>query len=84
MFVDLDDLNWERRPYRPYAAYAQSKLANLLFLAELQRRLTACGSTLRATGAHPGYTATALTGLRRPLQAQWSQYRLRRDRTTPR
>jgi NAD(P)-dependent dehydrogenase (short-subunit alcohol dehydrogenase family) len=60
--VDLDDLNWERRPYRPYAAYAQSKLANLLFLAELQRRLTACGSTLRTTGAHPGYTSTALTG----------------------
>ena len=60
--IDLDDLNWERRPYRPYAAYAQSKLANLLFLAELQRRLTASGSTLRATGAHPGYTATALQG----------------------
>ena len=60
--VDLDDLNWERRAYRPYAAYAQSKLANLLFLAELQRRLTSHGSTLRATGAHPGYTSTALQG----------------------
>jgi len=60
--IDLDDLNWERRPYRPYPAYAQSKLANLLFLAELQRRLTARGSTLRATGAHPGYTSTALQG----------------------
>ena len=58
--VDLDDLNWENRPYRPYAAYAQSKLANLLFMAELQRRLTASGSTLRATGAHPGYTSTAI------------------------
>ncbi len=58
--VDLDDLSWEHRPYRPYPAYAQSKLANLLFLAELQRRLTASGSTLRATGAHPGYTSTAL------------------------
>ena len=60
--IDLDDLNWERRAYRAYAAYAQSKLANLLFLAELQRRLTACGSTLRATAAHPGYTSTALQG----------------------
>ena len=60
--IDLDDLNWERRAYRPYPAYAQSKLANLLFLAELQRRLTAHGSTLRATGAHPGYTSTALQG----------------------
>jgi NAD(P)-dependent dehydrogenase (short-subunit alcohol dehydrogenase family) len=59
--LDLDDLDWVRRGYRPYAAYGQSKLANLLFLAELQRRLTAVGSTLRATGAHPGSTATAIT-----------------------
>jgi NAD(P)-dependent dehydrogenase (short-subunit alcohol dehydrogenase family) len=59
--LDLDDLNWEHRPYRPYAAYAQSKLANLLFLAELQRRLTAAGSTLRVTGAHPGTTSTHIT-----------------------
>jgi NAD(P)-dependent dehydrogenase (short-subunit alcohol dehydrogenase family) len=58
--LDLDDLNWEQRLYRPYAAYAQSKLANLLFMAELQRRLTASGSTLRTTGAHPGYTSTAI------------------------
>jgi NAD(P)-dependent dehydrogenase (short-subunit alcohol dehydrogenase family) len=58
--LDVDDLNWERRDYRAYAAYAASKLANLLFLAELQRRLTAAGSTLRATGAHPGYTSTAI------------------------
>ena len=60
--LDVDDLSWERRGYRPYAAYAQSKLANLLFLAELQRRLTATGSTLRATGAHPGYTSTGIQG----------------------
>ncbi len=60
--VDLDDLMWERRPYKPFAAYAASKLANLLFLAELQRRLTASGSTLRATASHPGSTATAITG----------------------
>ena len=58
---DPDALGWERRSYRPYAAYAASKLANLLFLAELQRRLTAAGSTLRATGAHPGSTATSIT-----------------------
>jgi len=60
--VDLDDLAWTRRRYRPYSAYAASKLANLMFLAELQRRLTAVGSTLRATGAHPGSTATGITG----------------------
>lgn len=59
--LDLADLNWERRDYRPFAAYASSKLANLLFMAELQRRLTATGSTLRATAAHPGSTATAIT-----------------------
>ena len=60
--LQLDDLDWQRRPYKPFAAYGASKLANLLFLAELQRRLTAAGSTLRATGAHPGNTATAITG----------------------
>jgi NAD(P)-dependent dehydrogenase (short-subunit alcohol dehydrogenase family) len=57
----LDDLDWQQRGYAPYGAYAASKLATMLFLAELQRRLTAAGSTLRATGAHPGSTATAIT-----------------------
>jgi NAD(P)-dependent dehydrogenase (short-subunit alcohol dehydrogenase family) len=60
--LDLTDLNWERRPYKPFTAYASSKLANLLFLAELQRRLTASGSTLRVVGSHPGSTATSITG----------------------
>jgi NAD(P)-dependent dehydrogenase (short-subunit alcohol dehydrogenase family) len=58
--IDFDDLNWERRPYKAWRAYGQSKLANLLFTAELQRRLTAVGSTVRATAAHPGYAATNL------------------------
>ena len=60
--LPLDDLNWERRPYRRYAAYAQSKLANLLFTSELQRRLTAAGSVLRAVATHPGYTSTGIQG----------------------
>ena len=60
--LDLEDLDWKRRGYGGYAAYCASKLANLLFLAELQRRLTSSGSTLRATGAHPGSTATGITG----------------------
>jgi NAD(P)-dependent dehydrogenase (short-subunit alcohol dehydrogenase family) len=58
--VDVDDLDMDRRGYVPYAAYAQSKLANLLFVGELQRRLTAAGSRLRATAGHPGYTATSI------------------------
>lgn len=58
--IDLDDLNWQRRPYRPMRAYGQSKLANLLFTVELQRRLTEAGSSVRALSAHPGVAATAL------------------------
>jgi NAD(P)-dependent dehydrogenase (short-subunit alcohol dehydrogenase family) len=58
--ISLDDLNWQRRKYRRWGAYQQSKLANLLFTLELQRRLTAAGSPIRALAAHPGYTATNL------------------------
>ncbi len=58
--IDFDDLNWERKPYNAWRAYGQSKLANLLFTAELQRRLTAAGSSVLATAAHPGYAATNL------------------------
>jgi NAD(P)-dependent dehydrogenase (short-subunit alcohol dehydrogenase family) len=58
--IDFDDLNWERRPYQAFPAYGQSKLANLLFTAELQRRLTAIGSPVLATAAHPGMAATNL------------------------
>ena len=60
--IDLDDLNWERRSYKPWAAYSQSKLANLLFVLELERRLTEAGSAVRAIAAHPGYAATNLQG----------------------
>ncbi len=58
--IDFDDLNWERKPYKAWRAYGQSKLANLLFTAELQRRLSAAGSTVLANAAHPGYAATNL------------------------
>jgi NAD(P)-dependent dehydrogenase (short-subunit alcohol dehydrogenase family) len=60
--LDVDDPNWERRPYRPFPGYAQSKLANMLFTAELQRRLTAAGSGVIATVANPGLAATNLLG----------------------
>ncbi len=58
--IDLDDLGWERRRYRRWQAYGDSKLANLLFAAELQRCLTATNSPVLSMAAHPGYAATNL------------------------
>jgi NAD(P)-dependent dehydrogenase (short-subunit alcohol dehydrogenase family) len=58
--IDFEDLNWERKPYKAARAYGQSKLANLLFTAELQRLLGASGSHVLATAAHPGYSDTNL------------------------
>jgi len=60
--INFDDLNWKSRRYSPWLAYSQSKLANLLFTSELQRRLDAVGSPLRALAAHPGYSHTNLQG----------------------
>jgi NAD(P)-dependent dehydrogenase (short-subunit alcohol dehydrogenase family) len=57
--INFDDLQSERS-YRRWPAYGQSKLANLLFMYELQRRLDAAGSPLRSVAAHPGYAATNL------------------------
>ena len=58
--IDFDDPNWDRKPYKRWAAYGQSKLANLLFTLELQRRLQTSGSGVIATTAHPGWAATNL------------------------
>lgn len=58
--MHLDDLNCERRRYHPWGAYFQSKLANLLFTLELQRRLTRAGADVVALTAHPGGTRTDL------------------------
>ena len=57
--IDFDDLMGERT-YNPTRAYAQSKLANLLFMLELQRRLDAAGADVRSVAAHPGFAATNL------------------------
>ena len=57
--LDFDDLQGERK-YRRWFAYGHSKLANLLFAFELQRRATAAGSNLLSLAAHPGYAATEL------------------------
>jgi NAD(P)-dependent dehydrogenase (short-subunit alcohol dehydrogenase family) len=63
--MNWDDLHGELR-YNRWMAYGQSKLANLLFMSELQRRATAAGSPLLSLAAHPGYAATDLhaTGAR--------------------
>ncbi|HEV2030391.1 MAG TPA: oxidoreductase [Candidatus Dormibacteraeota bacterium] len=55
----FDDLQGERR-YSRWGAYAQSKLANLLFAFELDRRLKGRGWRLISVAAHPGYSATNL------------------------
>jgi NAD(P)-dependent dehydrogenase (short-subunit alcohol dehydrogenase family) len=67
--INFGDLQSERR-YQRWLAYGQSKLANLLFMMELQRRLTAAGSPLRSVAAHPGYTATNLQSHTESVQDQ--------------
>ncbi|XP_044539861.1 retinol dehydrogenase 13, partial [Gracilinanus agilis] len=56
--MDWEDLNWERRPYEPKAAYCQSKLALVLFTRELSRRLQ--GTQVTANSLHPGVASTEL------------------------
>jgi len=57
--IDFDNLQLET-DYAPHRAYAQSKLANLMFTYELQRRLAAASATTIAVAAHPGYARTEL------------------------
>lgn len=56
--LPLDDLNWERSRYSKRGAYARSKLANLVFALELDRRLRQAGIDTLSVAAHPGYSAT--------------------------
>lgn len=56
--LPMDDLHWERRRYNSAQAYAQSKLANLSFALELEKRLRAKGMKSRSVAVHPGYAAT--------------------------
>ena len=62
--IDFDDLQWESRRYDRVAAYGQSKLANLMFTYDLQRRLAAAAKTngvkTIAVATHPGVAATEL------------------------
>ncbi len=57
--IRFEDLHFERG-YNRWRAYGQSKLANLLFTLELQRRLSEADSPVRALAAHPGWAATNL------------------------
>jgi NAD(P)-dependent dehydrogenase (short-subunit alcohol dehydrogenase family) len=58
--IDLDDLNWEKRKYKNFTAYADSKLANLYFAYDLKRRLESEGDNPMVTAAHPGWTRSEL------------------------
>lgn len=64
--INFEDLQGERN-YSRWAAYGQSKLANILFTRELARRLTAIGSTTISAAAHPGY---AITNLQHPSKIE--------------
>jgi NAD(P)-dependent dehydrogenase (short-subunit alcohol dehydrogenase family) len=55
--INFDDPNWERRPYSYRGSYGQSKLANILFARELERR----SPDVTSIAAHPGFTSTDLT-----------------------
>ena len=79
--VDLDDLNFERRKYNRWLAYGQSKLANLLFTYELQRRLAASGSSLKALASHPGYASTNLQGHTESIQDKLMESAIRSSRS---
>lgn len=58
--VDFDDLMFDKRRYDRWRPYFQSKLANLLFTFELDRRLRRAGAPVSALAAHPGGTRTDL------------------------
>jgi NAD(P)-dependent dehydrogenase (short-subunit alcohol dehydrogenase family) len=67
--IHFDDLQWERR-YSSALAYAQSKLANLMFCYEFHRRLVKSGAPLITVTAHPGYTKSDLfRNMWKPVQA---------------
>ena len=58
--IDFDNLHLEK-PFEPWREYGQSKLADLVFALELDRRLRACGSSILSLAAHPGVSSTELT-----------------------
>ncbi|NUW38559.1 SDR family NAD(P)-dependent oxidoreductase [Nonomuraea rhodomycinica] len=73
--LDLDDLQ-STRDYRPKRTYARSKLAQMLFGFELDRRLRAAGSTTRSVVTHPGGALDCLTPARPPVHRRHAGRRL--------
>lgn len=65
-WIDFDDIQFEKKPYRGFTAYSQSKLANILFTKELARRLQGTGVT--ANCFHPGVVRTNLIHGSNPAQ----------------
>jgi NAD(P)-dependent dehydrogenase (short-subunit alcohol dehydrogenase family) len=73
--IDFDNLQGELH-YQKWNAYARSKLANLLFALELQRRLSAHESTVQSFAAHPGYAATNLQSAGPKAENTWWKQKL--------
>lgn len=74
--LDFDDLNWEKRSYAKWKAYGDSKLANLYFTYELDRKLKDHNLDILVTASHPGWTATELqrnTGITEYLNGFFAQ-----------
>lgn len=80
--MDFENLMFEHGGYAPHRAYGRSKLANLLFAYELQRRFAATGATAKSLAAHPGFANTRLFRFLEdirlfrwlsPLLWQWAQ-----------
>jgi NAD(P)-dependent dehydrogenase (short-subunit alcohol dehydrogenase family) len=67
--IQFDDLQW-KQSYSPMGAYQQSKLANVMFSFELERRLKARNSAIKSIAAHPGVAETNLfvTGDYHPIE----------------
>ncbi|MBS9534361.1 SDR family NAD(P)-dependent oxidoreductase [Mycobacterium sp. M1] len=75
--LHVDDLNFERRTYQRNLAYTQSKLANLMFARELQRRLAGNGSPIRSYAVHPGVSRTEIFDTDRSLPGRIGRHVMR-------
>ncbi|WP_350277379.1 oxidoreductase [Kribbella sp. HUAS MG21] len=74
--ITEDDLRRPASSYRKWEAYGKSKLANVLFMLELDRRLRAAGADVQSVGAHPGYASTHLQAAGPELAGRALQARL--------